>query len=414
MGIPRLQSLVSFPLSKPLSLQPSFDSRHRWQRITDTFGYNHHAIPVPKITATNRILEATACLTAAIEGVQESPPDKLAAIQALRTLLLGEVPPIAPTSPPVQAPCPIIDEEPVVIWSPNDVQQPIRDTGTNSPASTPLSRQNLPAIIEDESDDNIVPLTSLRRSPRAHTAPLTTNAHTRLHARTAHMINCVIAEHVLTATQLPPPSTTTPMRRQGYALAAHLLHHNEHHSAETTAEHFIGAVLDDDTGAVLEYRHLIKSEKYRSIWVHSFANKLGRLFQGIRNIPGTDTCFFIKKFQVPTHKCATYGRICCNVRLQKEEIYRTRLTVGGNLIDFPGNMSTPTADLLTAKLLINSTISTPGAVFLGIDLANFYLNTPMADPEYMRLRLDIIPEEINVKYNLRDLVDEEGWVYIEF
>ena len=52
-------------------------------------------------------------------------------------------------------------------------------------------------------------------------------------------------------------------------------------------------------------------------------------------------------------------------------------------------------------------------MFLGIDLANFYLNTPMSDPEYMRLRLDIIPEEIIVKYNLQDLVDEEGWVYIE-
>jgi len=96
-----------------------------------------------------------------------------------------------------------------------------------------------------------------------------------------------------------------------------------------------------------------------------------------------------------------------------KEIYRTRLTVGSNLINFPGNKSTPTADLLTANLLINSTISTPGAVFPGIDLANFYLNTPMADPEYMRLRLDIIPEEIIVKYILRDQVDEDGGVYIE-
>ena len=147
--------------------------------------------------------------------------------------------------------------------------------------------------------------------------------------------------------------------------------------------------------------------------MHSFVNALGRLFQGIRDIPGTDTCFFIKKSQVPKHKCATYGCICCNVRLQKEEIYCTRLTIGGNLIDFPRNTSTPTVDLLTAKLLINSTISTPGAVVLGIDLASFYLNTPMADPEYMRLRLDIIPEEIIAKYKLQDLVDEEGWVYIE-
>jgi hypothetical protein len=142
-------------------------------------------------------------------------------------------------------------------------------------------------------------------------------------------------------------------------------------------------------------------------------NKLGRLFQGIRNIPGTDTCFFIQKAQVPKHKRTTYGCIVCNVQPQKEKIYCTRLTVGGNLIDFPGNKSTPTVDLLTAKLLINSTISTPGAMFLGIDLANFYLNTPMADPEYMHLRLDIIPEEIIVKYNLWELVDKDGWVYIE-
>jgi hypothetical protein len=74
---------------------------------------------------------------------------------------------------------------------------------------------------------------------------------------------------------------------------------------------------------VLEYRHLIKAEKYKRIWERSFANELGRLFQGIRDVPGTDTCFFIKKSQVPKHKRATYGRIVCNVRPQKEEIYRT-------------------------------------------------------------------------------------------
>ena len=214
------------------------------------------------------------------------------------------------------------------------------------------------------------------------------------------MINCVIAEHILTDAQLPPPITNALARRYGYALAAQLLQHNETHSAESTSEHFIGAVLDDNT-------------EYKSIWVHSFANEIGRLFQGIRNIPGTDMCFFIQKSQVPKHNRATYGCICCNVHLQKEEIYCTRLMVGGNLIDFLGNTSTPTADLLTAKLLINSTISTPGAVFLGIDLANFYLNTPMADPEYMRLRLEIIPKEIILKYNLQDLVNEEGWIYIE-
>jgi hypothetical protein len=52
-------------------------------------------------------------------------------------------------------------------------------------------------------------------------------------------------------------------------------------------------------------------------------------------------------------------------------------------------------------------------IFLGIDLANFYLNTPMPSLEYMRLQLNIIPKEIIVAYNLHELATPDGWVYIE-
>ena len=37
----------------------------------------------------------------------------------------------------------------------------------------------------------------------------------------------------------------------------------------------------------------------------------------------------------------------------------------------------------------------------------------MPTPEYMHLKLGIISDEIIAHYNLRDLVDEDGWVYIE-
>jgi hypothetical protein len=73
----------------------------------------------------------------------------------------------------------------------------------------------------------------------------------------------------------------------------------------------------------------------------------------------------------------------------------------------------PTANLTTAKLLINLTISIPGVIFLGIVLANFCLNTPLPNYKYMHLSLDIIPEEIILTYNLHDIVDPDGWVYIE-
>jgi hypothetical protein len=151
---------------------------------------------------------------------------------------------------------------------------------------------------------------------------------------------------------------------------------------------FIGAIINNVTGNVLEYCHLIKSESHCTIWQHSFANKLGHLFQGIHDIKGTDTCFFIRKQEMPQDKRATYGQICCNYRLQKNELHCTRLTIGRDQITYDGNKSTPTAILVTAKLLFNFTISTPKAKFYGMDLSNFYLMTTMTEYEYMQLHLN--------------------------
>jgi hypothetical protein len=47
------------------------------------------------------------------------------------------------------------------------------------------------------------------------------------------------------------------------------------------------------------------------------------------------------------------------------------LKIGGDHIEYPGDKSTRTAVLTTAKMLFNSTISTPGARFLVIDINNF-------------------------------------------
>jgi hypothetical protein len=108
----------------------------------------------------------------------------------------------------------------------------------------------------------------------------------------------------------------------------------------------------------------------------------------------------------------TYGRIVCNYCPWKDKPHRTWLTVGGNCIDYPWNKCTLTADLTTEKVLFNSTISTPGTSFYGINLANFYLNTPMEHYEYIPLQLDILPHEIIDKFNLNNIVDPNGWVYV--
>ena len=81
---------------------------------------------------------------------------------------------------------------------------------------------------------------------------------------------------------------------------------------------------------------------------------------------------------------------------------RTPITVGGNLINYPDDVSTPTADLLTVKLLLNSVISTLGAEFTTLDIKNFYLCTPLKRREYVRMKLTDFPEDIIQQYNLRE------------
>ena len=44
-----------------------------------------------------------------------------------------------------------------------------------------------------------------------------------------------------------------------------------------------------------------------------------------------------------------------------------------------------------------------------LGISNFYLGTPMARPEYMRLLLKLIPQEIVDKYKLNDISDNR-WV----
>ena len=48
-----------------------------------------------------------------------------------------------------------------------------------------------------------------------------------------------------------------------------------------------------------------------------------------------------------------------------------------------------------------------------IDISNFYLNTPMDRYEYMRMKLDMFPDDVIEEYNLRDNVEPNGYVYIE-
>ena len=95
----------------------------------------------------------------------------------------------------------------------------------------------------------------------------------------------------------------------------------------------------------------------------------------------------------------TYGRIVINYCPEKRDPNRVRLTVGSDVINCPGDYGTPTADMITVKMLLNSVMSTKGAKFMSIYIKNFYLNTPMAQYEYMRLKITELPQDFIDEYN---------------
>jgi hypothetical protein len=172
-----------------------------------------------------------------------------------------------------------------------------------------------------------------------------------------------------------------------------------------------------NNGELLEYLHLIANHATRATWQHSYGNEIGRLAQGMpgRNA-GTNTIVFIKKNQVPQDRAkdVTNGLITTLIRPEKlDKPNRTRLVAGGDRVHYPGDAGTPTADLLTIKLLLNSIISTPKAKFMTMDIKAFYLNTPMAWYEYMRLQITDMPEDVIAHYKLTDIATLDGYIYCE-
>jgi hypothetical protein len=106
---------------------------------------------------------------------------------------------------------------------------------------------------------------------------------------------------------------------------------------------------------------------------------------------------------MPKGRNAAYLQAVSAYCPEKSQPYRVRWTVGGDQVDYPFDVSTKTADLTTAKLLFNSVLSTPGAMFLTADLKDFYLGTPMSRYEYMRIPIWMLPDNIIEQHNLTPL-----------
>ena len=103
----------------------------------------------------------------------------------------------------------------------------------------------------------------------------------------------------------------------------------------------------------------------------------------------------------------------CDIRPKKVDVYRTRLTVGGDILYYYGDTLSHAASLIEIKLLINIVISDAkkGARFLTLDIKDQFLQSMLPESEYMRIHGKYFFKDIREKYNIDELIAPDGYVY---
>ena len=416
------------------------DAKTKALRISDTVDFRHHHLTIPTVTPADTIVHSLDAITNAISNTPSTTSDaQLHAISTLRDLFSQWEAPL--TNPPPPPPRP-----PPTIWSPNPPSpqpflapareptaeptvspspthrllpnlKPGRPPGLPRVCHTPKKVNfNLPPaprvaapIAQPKVNFTLTPAprvetpTPIAQRTRSHLPPASHPVHVPISSRTrSHAANAVTPAHA--SSRRYPSSFITNWANTAFT------------------NHWASSVRDDTTGNFLEWRQLRTHPLLSATWNTSYSNELGRLCQGIgtgphdgKRVKGTNTLFPIQHDNIPfgRRKEITYSKVVCKVRPEKgDAANRTRITIGGNNIAYPGDVGTPTGSLELVKLLINSVLSQREARFATFDLKDFYLNTPLDRPEYVRIKITDIPEEFIKEYTLKEFV-RDGWVYFE-
>ncbi len=133
---------------------------------------------------------------------------------------------------------------------------------------------------------------------------------------------------------------------------------------------------------VSSYKHLMHDLATAQIWQTAFGKDFGKIAQGNLKMgqKGANSIFVMTHTEIqgiPKNQMITYARVVVDYRPQKADPHCICITASGNLINYPGELSTRTADLTTSKLIWNSVLSTEGAKYMCLDIKNFYLTAPL-------------------------------------
>ena len=136
----------------------------------------------------------------------------------------------------------------------------------------------------------------------------------------------------------------------------------------------------------------------RDIWIACNDAELRRL------ITVTKTMSAIPYADMPKDRKASYYNPQCTEKPKLEGLRRrVRDTIGGDQIDYAGDVTAFTASLPDFKILLKPFVSTAGARFMTVDIIDYYLQTPLETPEYMMIHRRFISPAIEEEFKLHNL-----------
>jgi hypothetical protein len=394
-------------------------------RDADTVKFFPHKIPFPSTTTTDYLHQAANDILAILKDPPKSSFPSLEsgcitnnALTKIATLLhrASKMPaPIQPSSSAPTAPVP-------------RVETPLQnESSTPSPSSIPQT---------DQHPSPTTPSPSPATPSPSHATPTKPSSPTPMRLAAPRVKKVVIHNNQQQRPKLSLPAllqqeqqrraimnsnTFQQALRQHNLRQQYLQHHNYRHRATQylAAQHIfqpvVNHIYNKVTGKKETIDSLLRGEN-KAIWQKAVSNEFGRLAQGNKyGILATDTIDFITKAETPMNRDITYASFVCDYRPLKSEPYRCRIVVGGDKLSYDNDPASPAASLLETKLILNSTISDAknGARFLSCDLKDHFLASPMERPEYMKIPIRNIPDDIIEMYKLQEKVSSDGYVYIK-
>jgi hypothetical protein len=79
-----------------------------------------------------------------------------------------------------------------------------------------------------------------------------------------------------------------------------------------TNKPIMNAVINPASGKEMQYKDIMQNPTLGPKYKTGFGNELGRLCQGIRDIQGTNTCFFVELSNIPKDRKIRYGKLVCD------------------------------------------------------------------------------------------------------